>query len=291
MEQAEKIAATRPWEGRVLAAAKALCLVGFPLIPMLVYLSKRHPGLGGVTASEQIARLAAAADRWTQVHFAFSVGGFLAIAAMLVLRREVARRAPALWTNAAAAIGVAGGVIFTGTVLMEVSVIPALSRACAASPACMSPDNAGFAGELADQGWRVLPGLGLGGRTMMVGLALLAVLGVLYGSLRNWEGGALFFGAVLEIGNDTGLHAWGNFRLANGMPGMAAVAILIGGAGVSWRLLTNRPAEPVPAGQTPEQPSSGDAAPGESFEERTQAGEKTAEAPARAGVEPAEPPG
>ena len=239
----------RPWEARALALAKAVCLVGFPLVPMLVYLSRRHPALGGFEASDQIAALAAAAERWAQVHFAFSVGGFLAIAALLVLRREVALRAPALWTNTAAAVGVVGGVIFTGTVLMEVQVIPALSRACAATPACLSRENGPFAGELADQGWRVLPGLGLGGKTMMLGLALLAVLGVLYGSLRNWEGGALFFGAVLEIGKDTGLHAWGNFRLADGAPAMAAVAILVGGCGVALRLLTNRPAEAAAAAQ------------------------------------------
>ncbi|HEX2054593.1 MAG TPA: hypothetical protein VHJ78_12820 [Actinomycetota bacterium] len=251
MEIRNRSSSVRRWEGKALAAIKALCLVGFPAVPMLVYLSRRHPSLSGVTAAQQIDQLAAAATRWAQVHFAFSVGGFLALAAVLILRREVATKAPELWTNAAAAIGVIGGVIFTGTVLMEVSVIPALSRACAASPACLHPDNAVFSQELANQGWRVLPGLGLGGRTLMAGIALIALLGILYGSLRNWEGAALFFGAILEIGNDTGLHAWGNFEPASGMPGLAALALLAGGAGVGWRLLrgippgAERPAESI----------------------------------------------
>ena len=237
MEASTKPESGRTLDARLMAAAKTVCLLGFPAVPMVVYLSGRHPPLHGPSAAEQIGQLAAAAERWAQVHFAFSVGGFLALAAVLILRSEVASKAPQVWTNAAAAVGVVGAVVFTGTVLMEVTVIPALSTACAESPGCLGPQNGTFTAALADQGWRVLPGLTLGGRTLMAGIALLAVLGVLYGGLRNWEGAALFFGAVLEIGADTGLHAWGNFSPASGMPGLAAVAILIGGAGVAWRLV------------------------------------------------------
>lgn len=242
-----------PAEIRVLRAAKALILVGFPLVPMLVYLSGRHPGLGRVSSAEQISNLAAASADWAQVHFALSIGGFLGLAVILILRSEVARRAPELWTNAAAAVGVIGSVIFTGTVLMEVRVIPALARACVASAGCRAADNAVFTDALADEGWRVLPGLTAGGRTMMIGLALLAVLGFSYGGLRTWEAAALFGGAVLEIGLNTGLHQWGNFSPAQGMPGMAAVAILAGGAGVALRLIRqDRPsAEKTFTGEPP----------------------------------------
>lgn len=233
-----------PVEVRVLRAAKALCLVGFPLVPMLVYLSGRHPGLGRVGSAEQITNLAAASADWAQVHFAFSIGGFLGLAALLVLRSEVAKRAPELWANAAAAVGVVGGVIFTGTVLMEVRVIPALARACVASAGCRTAENMVFTDALANEGWRVLPGLTAGGRTMMTGLALLAVVGFAYGGLRTWEAAALFGGAVLEIGLNTGLHQWGNFSPAQAMPGLAAVAILAGSAGVALRLI--RPAESKP---------------------------------------------
>lgn len=232
-------------QARLLASAKALCLIGFPAVPMLVYLSGRHPSLVGPTAADQIGQLAAAAGRWSQVHLALSVGGFLGLATILILRAEVARRAPELWTNAAAAVGVVGAVIFTGTVLMEVGVVPELSTACAGSPACVSPDNTRFTQALAEQGWRVLPGLTLGGRTMMFGLALLACLGLLYGGLRSWEALALFFGSILEFAANTGLHAWGNFRPARGMPGLAAVSILGAGCSVAYRLLRAGRLEPV----------------------------------------------
>lgn len=226
----------RSLEVRVLALAKAVCLIGFPLIPMLVYLSGKHPSLGRGDSFSQIGNLAAQSLMWTRVHFAFAVGGFFGLAAVLIVRGEVATRAPQLWTNAVAAVGVVGAVIFTGTVLMEVNVIPALARACTSSPGCRVPDNQIFADALANQGWRILPGLTLGGRMLMVGLAMLAVLGFSFGSLRNWESLALFSGSVLEIGTNTGLHQWGNFSPAAGLPGLAAVAILIGGCGISWRL-------------------------------------------------------
>lgn len=214
----------RTTEDKVLAAAKAISLIGFPLIPMLVYLSGKHPGLRGGTggAAEEIGNLAAQAGRWTDVHFAFSVGGFFGLAAVLVIRSEVAKKAPELWTNAAAALAIVGGVIFTGTVLMEVSVIPALARACAESPGCRVPGNVIFTDALADQGWRVLPGLTAGGRTLMFGLALLAVMGFVFGGLRGWEAAALFAGSVIEFGANTGLHQWGNFQPGYGMPGLAA---------------------------------------------------------------------
>ncbi|HEX2149929.1 MAG TPA: hypothetical protein VHI31_07160 [Actinomycetota bacterium] len=227
-----------PVEARVLAGARMLALVGFPLVPMLVYLSNRHPGLGpGASSAEQISRLAAASADWAQVHFAFSVGGFLGLASILVIRSEVAKKAPELWTNASAAVGLIGAVIFTGTVLMEVRVIPALARACVTSPVCGSPENVAFTDALANEGWRVLPGLTAGGRTMMLGLALLAILGFSYGALRTWEAVALFTGAALEIGLKTGLHQWGNFSPQQGMPGMAAVLILAGSIGIALRLI------------------------------------------------------
>lgn len=219
---------------------------------MAVYLSGKHPSLGRNGSSSQIGNLAAQADMWTQVHFAFSVGGFLGLAAILIIRSEVARKAPMLWTNVAAAVGSVGGVIFTGTVLMEVRVIPALARACTASPACRIPDNQIFTDALADEGWRILPGLTAGGRTLMVGLALLAVLGFAFGSLKTWEAAAIFAGAVLEIGTNTGLHQWGNFSPASGMPGLAAVGILAGSAGIAWRLVRGRKVKIV---ELPEEPA------------------------------------
>lgn len=244
----------RSLEARVLALAKAVCLIGFPLVPMLVYLSGRHPSLGRGDSFSQIGNLAVQSVMWARVHFALSVGGFFGLAVVLIIRGEVVTRAPQLWTNAAAAVGVIGAVIFTGTVLMEVNVIPALARACTSSPGCRVPDNQILADALADQGWRILPGLTLGGRMLMVGLAMLAVLGLTFGSLRNWEASALFSGSVLEIGTNTGLHQWGNFTPAAGMPGLAAVAILISGLGISWRLtrppridIVVLPDEPPPA--------------------------------------------
>lgn len=258
----------RTTEEKVVAAAKAVSLIGFPLIPMLVYLSGKHPGLRGATggSAEEIGNLAAQAGSWTDVHFAFSVGGFFGLAAVLVIRSEVAKKAPELWTNTAAALAIVGGVIFTGTVLMEVSVIPALARACAESPGCRVPGNVIFTDALADQGWRVLPGLTAGGRTLMFGLALLAVMGFVFGGLRGWEAAALFGGSVLEFGANTGLHQWGNFQPDYGMPGLAAVAILISGCGLAWRLVRG---ERPPAAVAPEPPLVAEPAP---FPEETPEG-------------------
>jgi hypothetical protein len=223
---------------KVLVGLKAVCLIGFPLVPMLVYLSQVHPGLPGNTAAQEVASLARVAGRWSQVHAAFWVGGLLGLAAVLVLRAEVGREAPVLFTNAAAAVGVVGAVIFTGTVYMEIDVIPTLSTACSQSPLCLAPDNAVFTNALAEQGWRVLPGLTLGAKTLVLGLALLAILGFAYGALRPWESLALFTGSVWEYGVSTGLHAWGEFSPARGMPGMAAVAILFAGISIAWRMVT-----------------------------------------------------
>jgi hypothetical protein len=219
---------------RALSLVKAACLIGFPAIPAAIYLSRLHPGLPGPTSADQIRQLAEQSVRWTQVHFAFSVAGFLGLATLFILRGLV-RSSFSL--QAATAVGLVGGVIFTGTVLMEVSVVPELSLACRASPGCLSPQNVGFTDELAAQGWRVLPGLTLGGRTMMIGLALVTAIAFWGGGLRVWEAGPLFAGSVVEIALNTGLHAWGSFNPAYGMPGMAAVALFVGGASLSVRLV------------------------------------------------------
>jgi hypothetical protein len=244
-------------EARLLAASKVVCLIGFPLVPMLVDLSNLHPGLPGNTAAEEIGSLAGAAGRWSQVHAAFWVGGLLALGAVLVLRAEVARRAPVLVTNAAAAVGVVGAGIFTGTVYMEIRVIPALSTACSRSPLCLDPDNAVFTNALAAEGWRVLPGLTLGAKMLVLGLALLAVLGFTYGALKSWEAVALFTGGVWEYGVSTGLHAWGNFSPSRGMPGLAALAILFAGASVSWRMVSELRTGGKPAGKPGEEAGAG----------------------------------
>ncbi|MGQ0678233.1 MAG: hypothetical protein ACT4OM_01000 [Actinomycetota bacterium] len=222
---------------RLIALAKALCLVGFPVIPLAINRSGVHPSLPGPTSADQIRQLAEQAERWTQAHFAFSVAGFLGIAVILVLRSKVVSKANALLVEGATAVGIVGAVIFTGTVLMEVRVVPALSKACAASPLCLLNGNSAFTDQLANEGWRVLPGLTQGGRTMMVGVALLAMIGFGTGALRVWEGGPIFMGGFLEVGLNTGLHAWGNFNLSRGMPGLAAVALFLGGAALAARLV------------------------------------------------------
>jgi hypothetical protein len=219
---------------KLIAVAKAVCLVGFPVIPALIYLSGVHPSLPGPTSSDQIRQLAEQSVRWTQVHFAFSVAGFLGLATLFILRGIVPSSIP---VQVATAIGLIGGVVFTGTVLMEVSVVPELALACRSSPGCLSPSNVIFADELANQGWRVLPGLTMGGRILMLGLALLSAIALAKGALRFWEAAPLFGGSLIELTLNTGLHAWGNFNPARGMPGLAAVALLIGGLALSVRLV------------------------------------------------------
>jgi hypothetical protein len=219
---------------KVLTLAKTVCLIGFPLIPAAIYISGVHPGLPGPTSSDQIRQLAEQAVRWTQVHFAFTIAGFLGLATLFIIRGLAPSTIP---LQIATGVGLVGGVIFTGTVAMEVSVIPELTLACRSSPGCLSPANARFADELANQGWRVLPGLTLGGRVLMIGLALVTAIAFFRGALRIWEAALIFGGSMVEIALDTGLHAWGDFSLQRGMPGLAAVGLLLGGAALSVRLV------------------------------------------------------
>jgi hypothetical protein len=222
---------------RIVAVCKALCLIGFPAIPMFIYLSGVHPALPGATSAEQIKQMAGQAMRWSQVHLGFSVAGFLALGVLFTLRGIVASRAPVLLVEAATVVGVIGGFIFTGTVLMEVNVVPDLASACARTPICVTSSNSSFTNELADQGWRVLPGLRTGGRTLMVGIAALAMIGFTTEALKPFEAAPIFMGSVLEAGLNTGLHSWGNFQLVRGFPGLAAVGLLIGGGLLAVRLV------------------------------------------------------
>lgn len=222
---------------RLIVLGQVVCLVGFPAIPMLIYLSKVHPGLPGPSSAAQIRQLADQAVRWTQVHFGFSVAGFMGLGVLLLLRGLIVPKVPRLLVEFATVIGVVGAVVFTGTVLMEVSVIPQLVLACDSSQICVSTSNSILTDELANQGWRVLPGLTQGGRTMMFGLAILALLGFTSNALKPLEAGPIFMGAVLELGINTGLHAWGNFNPTRGMPGMAAVFLLAGGTVLAVRLV------------------------------------------------------
>lgn len=240
---------------RLIVLGKALCLVGFPAIPMLIYLSRVHPALPGPTSADQIRQIAGQAVRWTQVHFAFSVAGFLGLGVVLILRGLVVSKGPRLAVEFASIVGVVGAVVFTGTVSMEVSVIPELSRACNSSPLCVTSTNAPFTDELANQGWRVLPGLTLGGRTLMLGLGLLAMIGFATSTLKPLEAAPIFMGSVLELSLNTGLHAWGNFSLGRGVPGLAAVALLLGGAFLAVRLVREGWRGPgLPSSQTAPEP-------------------------------------
>jgi hypothetical protein len=239
-------------EDAISRALQAACLVLFPLILILIDLTKVHPGLTGRTGADQIRSLAQQAARWSEVHSAFVLAGFCALASILVLRSLIHRRQRMLVADVAAAVGVIGAVIFTGTVIMEVLVVPALSTACASTPSCVSPQNFAFTERLADQGWRVLPGLGAGAQTLMLGLLLLAVIGSLVGALKPWESALIAAGALFELVIGTGLHRWGSFYLnrgARGLAGLAGVAVLLGNASIAWRLIRRKtdpdPAEPA----------------------------------------------
>ncbi len=236
---------------RLLTFVKVVCLIGFPLIPMAIYLSKVHPGLPGPGSAEQIRQISLQSVRWTQVHFAFCIAGIMGLATLFILRGMMRSSLP---VQIATAIGLVGGVIFTGTVLMEVTVIPELSMACTRSPGCLSPANSIFTDELANQGWRVLPGLTLGGRTLMLGLALMAALAIGRGALKFAEGAFLVAGSLIELALNTGLHAWGNFDFGRGAPGLAAVCLLVGGLLLSARLIREVLPEP-PESSTSEPPA------------------------------------
>ena len=223
-------------EARALQALKATCLLGFPLILILIDVTGVHPSLIGRTGAEQIEKLATSATRWAQVHAAFAVAGFFALGTMLTLRALIARGSVHLPADVAATVGVVGAVVFTGTVIMEVLVIPQLSAACVAAEPCLDPANLIFTEELADQGWRVLPGLLWGGRGIALGLLLLAALAGRSGALRLWEALLIGAGGFYELVAPTGLHRWGTFSAAVGFPGITGLMVLAGNAGIALRL-------------------------------------------------------
>ncbi len=227
-------------EKRVFRALSAICLVGFPLILLLVDLTGVHPGLGRGTGADQIKALADQSDAWAWVHGLFVLAGVFALASMLILRRLVAERDSTLAPEIAASIGVLGAVVFIGTVLMEVVVIPDLSEACAASPACLSAENRIFTEVFANHGWRVLPGLNWGAHGVALGLVLLGGLGMKAKALSLWEGGFLAAGGLYEFYVGTGLHAWGTFNPSSGMTGLSGVLVLIGSCGIAARILLDR---------------------------------------------------
>lgn len=228
----------------VMRVLRATCLLGFPLILILIDFTGVHPSISGRTGAEQIESVAASATRWAQVHAVFTVAGFLALGTMLDLRSLIVRRSSRLLADAAAAIGVVGAVVFIGTVWMEVLVIPKLSAACVSAPPCLSAPNLRFTEELADQGWRVLPGLIWGSRGIALGLLLLAAIGGRSGSLKFWEALLLGAGGFYELVAPTGLHAWGTFSVEAGLPGMTGLMVLAGSAGIALRHLRQEGVEP-----------------------------------------------
>jgi hypothetical protein len=223
-------------EGGVAQALKAICLLGFPLILILIDLTDVHPTLPGRTGAEQIRKLAESAERWAQVHAGFTVAGFLALGVMLTLRGLIARGSSHLPADIASAVGVVGAVVFTATVLMEVGVVPNLSAACVAAEPCLDPANVIFTEELANQGWRALPGLLWGSWGIALGLLLLAALGGRSGALKVWEAVLLGAGGFYELVTPTGLHGWGTFSAEAGFPGITGVMVLAANAGVALRL-------------------------------------------------------
>jgi hypothetical protein len=231
-------------EARALQVLKATCLLGFPLILVLIDVTGVHPSLIGRTGAEQIEKLATSATRWAQVHAAFAVAGFLALGTMLTLRGLIAGGSSHLPADVAATFGAIGAVLFTGTVIMEVLVIPQLSAACVAADPCLDPANLVFTEELADQGWRVLPGLVWGGQGIALGLLLLAALGGRSGALRLWEALLIGAGGFYELVAPTGLHRWGTFSAAVGFPGITGLLVLAGNAGVALRLFRREGAGP-----------------------------------------------
>lgn len=219
--------------GARTAGAASLGL--FALILLAIDVTGVHPGLPGRTGAEQIQQLAAQAERWRQVHAGFSAAGLLGLIAVLSLWRLVLPGGLKPMAHVAAAAGLVGAIVFSATVLAEVVMIPDLAEACAASPACLSGENARFTETFADVGWRVLPGLDYGARLLMAGIAALALLGWGTDRLRVLESLPLVLGAGYELVGRTGLHGWGNFRLEDGFTGISAVLVLTGAAAMMVR--------------------------------------------------------
>jgi hypothetical protein len=214
------------WAPRVHAA----CLVLFPLVFLIFAGTDIHPDPSGETTTDQVRAVAESARAWQLVHLLLGAGSLLAMGAVLALRGLVppGKRRLLVAASVAAALGVAAAGLVAGMVVMEAALVAPAAEACAASSACLSPDNQPFLSEFADASWNNIAHLSYAAGTLIFALATLAVLGWMAKTVRPWEALVMVVGVVGIYATNTALHGDAKYGLTFVLVASASIALRMG---------------------------------------------------------------
>jgi hypothetical protein len=213
------------WARRLEAA----CLVLFPLLFLLFAGTDLHPDPSGETTADQVRTVATAAGAWQAVHLVLAGASLLGMGAVLGLRRLIPTSGRlSVAASIAAALGVAAAGLVAGIVLMEAALVAPLAKACAASSACLSPDNQPFLSEFAATSWNDVAYLSYAAGTLIFALATLAVLGWMAKTVRPWEALVMVVGTVGIYATNTALHGDARYGLMFLLVAGASIALRIG---------------------------------------------------------------
>jgi hypothetical protein len=213
------------WARRLEAA----CLVLFPLLFLIFAGTDLHPSPSGETTAEQVRTVATSAGAWQVVHLVLAAASLLGMGAVLGLRRLIpssGRRS--VTASIAAALGVAAAGLVAGIALMEAALVAPTAKACAASSACLSPDNQPFQSEFTNASWNNVAHLSYAAGTLIFTLATLAVLGWIAKTVRPWEALVMVIGVVGIYATNTALHGDAKYGLAFLLVASASIALRIG---------------------------------------------------------------
>jgi hypothetical protein len=207
---------------------EAACLVLFPLLFLIVGSTDLHPSPSGDSAADQLRAVAASAGAWQIVHLVLAGASLLGMGAVLGLRNLIPSSGRlSVAASIASSLGVAAGLV-AGIVLMEAALVAPAAKACAASSACLSPDNQPFLNQFADASWNDVAHLSYAAGTHIFALATLAVLGWMAKTVRSWEALVMVIGVVGIYATNTALHGDAKYGLAFLLVVSASSALRIG---------------------------------------------------------------
>jgi hypothetical protein len=208
---------------------EAACLVLFPLLFLIVAGTDLHPSPSGDSAADQLRAVAASAGAWQIVHLVLAGASLLGMGAVLGLRNLIPGSGRlSVAASIASSLGVAAAGLVAGIVLMEAALVAPAAKACAASSACLSPDNQPFLSEFADASWNDVAHLSYAAGTHIFALATLAVLGWMAKTVRPWEALVMVIGVVGIYATNTALHGDAKYGLAFLLVASASIALRIG---------------------------------------------------------------
>jgi hypothetical protein len=213
------------WARRLEAA----CLVLFPLLFLLFAGTDLHPDPSGETTADQVRTVAASAGAWQIVHLVLAGASLLGIGAVLGLRRLTPRSGRlSVAASITAALGIAAAGLVAGIALMEAALVAPAAKTCAASSACLSPENQPFLNQFADASWNDVAHLSYAAGTLIFALATLAVLGWMAKTVRPWEALVMVVGVIGIYATNTALHGDAKYGLTFVLVASTSIALRMG---------------------------------------------------------------